>query len=309
MAPLRSQFIRSPAIVTYGGGTFFMRPTFSVRMIATWKDVMTSMYGKVDKVRTDQVFKIQFLLWGAYENLPILFPSYLLNPIYGASVFGNADVPLVIQARNNDRLTFPNVQLTGVPALFLGVEDDLFAAVVEFTALIANGANPEDAGAYFTIDTNAYNDGAFSKANYKRVRYTGAYTGVAGMGIVTPQKGFRVGWKAAFDSVPQDGRGTVDMSVKEFEGSVKFIPVEPTMNQIAAQTQLQGTPLGTLASAAAADFIMSGSNGGPVITLKTAHVAESGFAFDLEPLRNGEMTLETIRNFNGGVPTPIATVA
>lgn len=309
MSVQRSQLVRGPAIATFNGATFFNRADISIRPVAVWKGVETSMYGEVDKAKTDLMIKVNLTLWGAYENLPIIFPAYALNPVMGSSIFGNGDVPLVINARNGDLFTFANAALTKLPDLYLGVDEDLFSAALEFTCLLGNGHNPEDVGAYFTLGNQAFNDGAFSKANYKRTRFTGAWTGVAGFGLVTPQKGFHVGWTLDAKPVPAvDGLGTLDFTVAGFKAAAKFIPIGPTDAQIEAQSLLS-TPMGTLASSGSASFIMTGANGGPAITINGAAMVEHGFEFGIEPLRAGEIALESQRTFNGGVPNPIAIVA
>lgn len=308
MSVLRSQLGRSPGILTFNGGTFFTRQDISNRHVATWKEVITTVYGAQDKVRTDWVIKNNFLLWGAWENLPILFPAYAMGAQIGASVFGNADVPAVIQGTNNDRITYVNSAITKLSGLYLGVDEDLFAAGVEVTSLIGNGKNPEDVSSYIIHDSNAYNEGAFSRANFKRTRFSAAWGAVAGFGAVLAQKGFHIDWALDATPVPVDGLGTVDYTVKGFKGMTKFIPIGPSRAQINAASQLN-TTLGTAASSNAADLAITGSNAGPQITMNSAFMAEHGFEFGIEPLRNGEITLETVRGFNGGVGRAVGTVA
>src|SRR5271165_1896185 len=168
MSVSRSTLTRGPAYLTYSSANFFSEHDLAIRREPAWERVTASMFGPVDAVKQNTVFKIAARMWGAWENLAILFPSYLLSPAAGASEFGTADTPLVIQARNNDKLTFANAQITKVANLRLGVEASLFAADVEWTALLANNTAPEAAGAYTTISTNTYSDAtaAFSKGNF-----------------------------------------------------------------------------------------------------------------------------------------------
>jgi hypothetical protein len=270
------------------------------------------MYGRVDKYVANRVIKIGLQLWGAYENLDLLFPSYIINPTIGASVFGTTDVPWTILARNGDQIVYKNAQITKMGDLFLGVDSELWAANVEITALIANNTAPETANAYYTLSTGqAYADGAFAKTNLLRNRWTSIWTGLAGFSSAFPsQKGIHISWD--FDAKPLncDGYGTVDMTVGEngLLGKCKLIPVGgPTLAQIEAQAAAQGVAIGALLSGISAD--LTHTSGSHSIALKNAAITEHGYMFGVEPLRIGEIGWETTRGFAAGVPAAIATIA
>jgi hypothetical protein len=308
----RASLVRGRGYVNYNGANFFSREKIDVRFAPAWEKVSASMFGPVDKYKKDLVLKIPLKLWGAWENLSILFPSYIMNPIPGTSIFGASDVPLHIQGDNNDYITYTNAQITKVSDLYLGVDSELFAADVEFTALIGNSNNPEDAGAYHTRGTNTYSDGTanFAKTNYKRTRFIGAWGSFAGFSQITPQKGVKVSWAVDTKPVAVDGLGTRDMSIGD-DGVIcqaKLIPIGPTIPQIKAVSQ-EETPHGTLGSAESADLIFTGNGGDPVITLKNACLTDNGLVFDSQDLRVGEATWETTRGFASGVPANVSTVS
>lgn len=317
MALDRTKLTRGPAIVTYGGGTFYTNADILARFGPVWNPVNTSMYGQVDKFIQDRVYKVPLRLWGAWENLSVLFPSYALAPQAGASIFGTSATPLVILARNGDQITYKNAQITKLAGLYLGVDSDLFAADVEFTCIIGNTSgttlySPEDAGAYYaTLTGQTYADNAFAKTNYKRVRFVGAWGALTGFTAVIPQKGFQVSWELDARPLTCDGYGTVDFTVGEntLQGTCKCIPIQPTMAQLEAQTGAQGVQLGTLLSNTSADLTLTGNGGSPVIVLKNAAITEHGYAFGIEPLRMGELTWSTTRGFSANVPQAVSTVA
>src|SRR6185312_4824937 len=107
----RSKLSRGPAIVSYSGDTFYTNADILSRFGPVWNPVNTSMYGQVDKVLVDRIYKIPLRLWGAWENLSVLFPSYAMNPQLGASIFGTTATPLVVLARNGDQITYANAQI------------------------------------------------------------------------------------------------------------------------------------------------------------------------------------------------------
>ena len=308
----RSSLIRGRGYVAYNGANFFCREKIDIKHAPTWEKVSASMFGPVDKYKKDLVGKITLKLWGAWENLSTLFPSYIMNPIPGTSVFGTTDVPLHVQGDNGDYITYTNAAVTKVSDLYLGVDSELFAADVEFTWLIGNTNNPEDAGAYHTRGTNAYSDAtaAFAKTNYKRVRFTAAWGSVSGFTSITPQKGIKCSWVANLKPVVVDGLGTRDMSIGDdgVIGQMKMIPIGPTIAQIKAASQ-EETAHGSLASGDSADLVATGNGGSPVITMKNAYLMENGLVFDATDLRVGEATWETTRGFAGGVPAAVSSVA
>lgn len=310
MGVSRAALSRSTAYVAYNGVFFETKDDINIRHMPTWESVMTSMFGRVDSFKKDCVIKIPLRLWGAYENLSTLFPSYAMNPTPGTSVYGTSDVPLVVQARNNDRITYANTQLTKLVNLYLGVDSDLFAADVEFTALIANNTNPEASGAYHTRDTNAYSDAtaAFAKTNYKRTRFTGAWGAITGFTALVPQKGVSISWELNLRPVPVDGYGTVDMTVIDMVAQARMIPIGPTLAQLKTNSQ-EESAMGTLGSTISADLVLTGANSGPVITLKSAFLKENGLVFGQEPLRVGEALWESTRGFTTGAPNAVGIAA
>lgn len=127
MSLSRATLRGSAAKLTFNGGTFFSKDDIVTQFKIDWKEVLSSVYGRVDFAATGRMITVPFTLWGAYENLASLFPSWLLNPTIGSWVYGTSDLPLVVQGRNDDQLTIHNAQLTKMTDLFLGVNDTLFA--------------------------------------------------------------------------------------------------------------------------------------------------------------------------------------
>src|SRR4051812_14778824 len=126
MALDRTLLTRGPAVVTYGGVSLYTNADILSRFGPVWNPVNTSMYGAIDKTLKDRVYKVNLRLWGAWENLTVLFPSYALAAQAGASIFGTSATPLVILARNGDRITYNNAQITKLANLYLGTDEDLF---------------------------------------------------------------------------------------------------------------------------------------------------------------------------------------
>src|SRR6185312_15019530 len=168
------------------------------------------------------------------------------------------------------------------------------------------------ANAYYTTATGqTYADAAFAKTNFKRVRFTGAWGSIAGFTSIIPQRGFQVSWELDAQPLTCDGLGTVDFTIGEsaLQGTCKCVPIQPTIAELEAEVAAQGVPFGTLLSANVADLTLAGNGGSPVVVLKHAGITEHGYAFGIEPLRQGEIVWSTTRGFTSGVPDAVASVA
>lgn len=307
MSVSRANLGRGPALVTWNGATLFTRDDLVAAHSPVWEPVKSSMHGQTTKFRRDLVIKLNLMLFGVWENLSVLFPSALLNPVIGTSLFGTTDLPLVIQARNNDRITYGNAQITKLGDLYLGVDSELWAAAVEFTCLLKNSTEPEAAGAYFVRDTNSYTDAAFAMTNFKKCRWTGAWTGKTGLTSFIGEKGFSIAWDLDLKPQVVDGYGTVDMFVGEggLVAGCKCVPIGPTQAQI---DTAQGATAanGTLLSTGAADLTLTGTSAS--VVLKAANLVSSSTVFG-QALRVGEAAWETNRSVAAGVASAVATVA
>ncbi len=310
MSIARSQLTRGPAVVSYNSTNYWTRDDIEVQIAPAWRPVLTSMFGEIDKTKHDLVMRIGLKLWGAWENLSTLFPTAYLNPAVGASVFGNSDITLAIQARNGDLFTFTNAALTKMSDLYLGVDSDLFSADVEFTALIGNSNYPETAAAYYTYSAGSYAGDAtygFSKTNFKKTRVTGAWGTNTGFTAIVPKDGFKVSWGLDLRPITVDGYGTVDMTLAGLIATARCIPIGPTPANKETYETAVNQAHGVLLSTGSADLTIDGT--GISVVLKNANMIEDRYNFGLEKLRNGEMAWSTTRGFSAGAPTAVSTVA
>lgn len=312
MSVSRANLIGGPGKVTWNGGTFFSEGDVSASFDAAWQDLVTSHQGIIDKVVTDRVIKVNMKLWGAWENLSILFPSGALNPVVGTRIYGTSDLPLTMVKKTGSAeiITVHNAQITKLSNLYLGIDQNMFSADIEFTGLIKNSGNPEDANAYYTIATTTYADTTFAKTNFSRQRYSAAW-GASPFDAFQAHKGWTVDWEYGLAPEYNANVGTVDMIVTSFVGRASCIPVGATIAQIEARMNFQGTgnPLGSLLSDGDDDLVITGTTPSAVITLKGAAITNWKPVMGATPLLAGQVTWETTRGFSSGTGAAIATIA
>lgn len=310
---------RGSAVVTLNGGTFYTRSDIMAKHSPVLNPEKTSLYGQIDKSRKDLVIKLPLTLFGLWSNLGVLFPSYALNPVVGASIYPATDsaaTPLVIKAKNGDRIAYGNAAITKLFGLYLGVDSEIFAAAVEVSCILRAGFLPTDSGAYFVRDTATYIEPGFSNAAFLKARWTGCWgSGTpnvpTGFGVIVPQKGFNVDWNLDLKPFTVDGYGTVDMTIGEggMIANCKAIGIGPTMAQIDAASAIGTADMGTLLSAVG--YPLTLTSGTHSLVLNNASLIEHTTTFGIERLRVGEVAWETTRGFSGtpAAPAAVATVA
>lgn len=297
-----------PCNVQIGAGPVIghTREAVKPRFVQNRTPVEATLFGKIDQSIVDRWVDIPFRLWGAWQDIATFFPTSYLNPTIGARIYGDADVAIKLHGRDGERITFHNAQMIRMSNLHLGVDAPLFAADVLYRALIKNNANPEDAAAYYTIDSAAFADATFAKTNYKQQRYAGAWAGKTGLTSYAAKEGWDIEWDLDTEPLNINGYGTVDMTLQGLTARLKCIPVETSLANLDAAAAFQLYALGVLLSAGAADHTISGS--GVSVVLKNAGIVEHGAVFGGKELRNGETMWETTRGFAAGVAAALATV-
>ena len=308
MSVNRSTILRSSAKFTFGGGTFYPESAIDIDYAPEFDNVMAWAYGRIDESKKD--FKIPFktTLWGGVENLSILFPAAAMTPVPGTSLC--SDSPLVVHAKNGDRITFHNAFISRLANLYLGIDKNYFAAEVELMALIKGTANPEDANAYFTRDSAAFSDSAFAKSSFQRTRWTAAWFGT-GLTSFEFREGINVSWKldVQYDYSANYGTDNAYIGEQGLVGEVRGIPAA-TVGNIEGKTLGQGVAMGALASSVANDLTLAiGAGTAHSVVLKNAFQAQFAESFDIKKLRAQELLFRTTTGFASGVPAATATVA
>ena len=294
--------------ITWNGGEFWTADDVAIPIQHALVEQRSSMYGRVTKTLGGRMIEISVPLFGLWANIARLFPASILNPTIGSRVFTGADLPMVLHAKNGDRLTIHNVHLTKVADLKLAANQRIFSANAVFTGLLKNNADPEDANSYFTYDTAAYSEGSFAMTTFKARTWTGAWGALTGFTSILTEAGWDVSWEITMEPDVVDGLGVVDMFLTHFWGSASCIPVGPTAAQIEAQQKFQGAGAGIGADAATtSDLVLT--DGTNSVTLKSATLTSTGLVFAPNKKRIGPTSWECTRGFSAGTPQALATTA
>lgn len=314
--------------IAYNGATLWTRGDVMIPLKHNLIEQTSSMYGRQTKTRGGRKIEINLPIYGFWNNLSVLFPSYILGFNPGARIFGSTDVPMVLTAKNGDAIHLSNVQLTKLANLKLKANEQIFSADATFTALVGNNKTVVTAGAAVSGNTNwtsylatptapfycvgtgvTYAEGDFPQANFKSLAWTGAWGSRTGFTNILTQDGWDISWEVKTTDDIVDGIGPVDMFIDQFWASAACIPVGPTLAQLEAGVDFQGTNAAVGADVAADSDSLVLTDGSATITLTKAAMIETGLVFAPAKKRIGKTVWEATQGFTTGAPNPMAVVA
>lgn len=284
MATTRQSIVRGPGTVTYNSVKLFDQGGITAEIDTPTQDVGSSISGRLDTIKTDQVGKVTLTPVGnlSAELLAVLFPSWVRTPAVGRSVFGSADVPLHVSSRAGRKVSFLNAALTRCPELLLSPVKTAFGQA-EFTALLANGKLATDANSLFTEAAATYADGEPPRTGFSGFHYAAT---LGSLSIPDTVDGWTVSVELQLDPVTTDSQGTVDYTLGGVSVTAKCTPLGLSEAQIlGALPALRGRG----ASMAGADDLVIESDGGLKVTLKCASLVTGPLQWGTTTLRAGEL--------------------
>lgn len=303
----RTTIITGPALVTYGGQTFWSKGNIVLKPVFARFAIQTASFGKVDERFVDRRFTITFEPSGRFNDLlaAVLWPYG--GTTLGTSIIGASDKALVIHGRDGVKLTFHNAAITAMPSLRVAVNQTAVGPIT-FTAICAKNTDPTNAAAYYTIASQAYpGDSGFAVADIPTAASDAAW------GVTPPWDAFHTeaGWDISFNMGVQDmtvdGLGTQDLLLTSLDVSAKAAIVGPTVAQVLTAlkpTQAFGTSL------AGDNLVISGQFwGAPNISIANAALVDAECRWGATDKRIGTCEWIATRSITAGTPDPLFTVA
>lgn len=285
MGTTRQSIIRGPGTVTYNSVKLFDQGGITAELDSATQDIESSMSGKLDTIKTDQIGKISLTPVGNVSAalLAILYPSWVRTPVIGKSVFGDTDMPLTITSLAGTKVTFAAAALTKCPELQLSPVKTAFGGC-EFTAVLPNGKLPTDTTSkLYAVATATYSDGEPPRTGLTGLHYAAT---LGDLSIPDTKDGWTVAVELQLNPVTTDSQGTIDYTLGGVNVTAKCTPLGLTEAQIlAALPVLKGRG----ASMAGSDDLVIKAAGGLTATLKCASVVTGPLQWGATELRAGEL--------------------
>jgi hypothetical protein len=298
--------------ISYKGATLWTRADVNIPLKQVLKQQVSAMYGPVTSTREGRFIEFEIPLYGFWANLSVLFPSYILNGIYGARIFGTADTPMVFLFRNGDKLTIINCQLVAFANLKLKAGEQIFSGMAKFVGLIGNNLSPTTPNSYYTLQTGQlYAEGDFPQSNFKSLAWTGAWGSRANWTNILTQDGWDIDWGISFLSPDDlvDGVGPADKFFGSCIPKISAITVGPALADIDAAIDFQGANAAVGADIAADSDALVLTDGTSTISLAKASFIETGIVGGAGKKRIAKSTWMGTLGFTAGAPNAMASVS
>lgn len=316
MATPRNSIIRGPAIVQMGGQSFYTKDDISVNLSVETFVIPCSIGGEVDERILDVMNEITFTPVGAWTTaqLAILFPY--TNPIIGASIYGDTDVPVTIWPLNGkEKIVYTAGAIVKMPSIILSASKTPLGSMT-IRCIGKNNAAWSAADKRFAITaTAAFEDSTFAVSAIPTIPYTLVLAGgAAPWNAIKTQDGITVDFSLTTEPVPVDDEGKVDESIKGLKISAKFIPVGITLTQLMAKFSVQDTGFarGISLNSRAANMTISGpAAGNPLVVLNSMALKTTAQSYSdsASKLRIGEIEFISTRPNGTGAMFSVGVVA
>lgn len=298
-------------MAVFGGANLYPQTEIAWEHSPDFDKVVAWAYGRVDDAKHDLKIPVKMRLWGAYENLSVLFPAAALTPVPGTSLC--SDATLQLWGKNGDKVIFQNAFISKLPDLYIGVDKDVWAADVEFMCLLKTGKAPEDADGYFVRSNTAFTDpGPFAKTNFMRRRCTLVWGTKTGFTSFEMREGVNIGFKydVQYDKSGNWGTDNAFIGDEGLTVELKGIPAGPTLAQSDVLVPGQGVAHGALLSDISADLVATFSGtGSHAVTVKNAGLTKVTEFFDIKKLRSGEHVWRSTTGITAGAAAAVGVVA
>ena len=285
MAVTRQSIIRGPGTVTFGGVNIFDADGITAEIESSTKDVPSSISGKLDTIKTDQIGRISLKPVGnlSEDLLAVLFPAWAQTPAIGHSLFGSADAPLAVASRAGTKVTFAAAALTQCPELKLSPVETAFGQA-QFTALVPNGKLPTDATTkFYTVAAAAYADGEAPRSGLSGFHYAGTF---GQLSIPDTLDGWTVNAELQTEPVISDSQGTIDYTLTGVTVRASCTPLGLSESQLLAALPVLSA---RGASLAGENDLVIASTGGLTVTLKCASLVTGPIQWGATQLRAGQI--------------------
>jgi hypothetical protein len=249
--------------------------------------------GVLDESVFNTPVTIRFTPSAPASDLVALYPHLQGAP--GESLFGAADMPLVLTAANGVRLTFAAVAITQMPDLTLGAALPA-AGTVTFLALGARSLGVTAADRLVILDS-ATMPAAASGTPELSDDYALTWGG-APWAALRSRDGIRVRFALKTAPVLSDANALLDLTLAELAVEVRLVPESPggpAEADLIAALQVQGVAPGRLLSNEAQALTIAGTV--LTVTLPEAQVVRAELDFAGTRPRVGEVVFAAGRAF------------
>jgi hypothetical protein len=302
--------IHGPAIVTFNGVSYYFKTGLKGSIKRTRAKIEVDAFGQIAEVAKDCVVEFTGTPAGSIRAADLAGQMPYTPAMVGQSIFGNTDVPLVVQTINDGAtITWSRGAISKyAPILLSATQGTLYKGEMTFACLMASNFNITSATAWKDITSTAFADATFDSSKVRMAQYTAAWGSTSPYNAMISEDGFTLTPAIATDNISVDNYGIIDMTLKSLTGTAQFKPANLTEAQIDTLVELQGSGAmlpGAAIGDAGQDLVITSSL--LVATLKMAGAVDYQLMYATGKLRAGEVAFGAATTFTSGVPNPLFT--
>jgi hypothetical protein len=240
------------------------------------------------------------------------------NPVPGAGIFTDTDVPAVVHGNDNSLDTHAAAAVEQMPQMIFHPVKTLIGQLklLCLRGHTAGAVNPWSAAN--SLRTFASTGGTFIDATYTNSAavtqdYLLTWGSVTGWSSLDFYDGLTFEPKVEFVDDNVAAHGLFNKRIKSVAGTLRGIPIGLTRTMIDTQLQIQGAGAGRGSSGAAKAYsvTVTGADGKVYLTFPLGQLVKSKLQNGVEQLREGEVAWECLPSLASGVrgayfTTPIA---
>jgi len=237
--------IEGPAVVQYNSVKYYSEGAIAITPETSMRDVVSSMWGRVQKRMTDKIFTVSFTPMGMLNSQAAYWPYTIAN--LGAALAPNPDQDITIWAASGVKIVLKCGVITQCPQLILAADKGPFGPMT----LTAMGALTKATGAAdcmhvitaAAIDSHTLDLSKILTPGYKaELIHVGG--GAEGADLVThtfeSEEGFTFDAGFAINARKTNAYGTVNFKLTDVNPKLTFKPYGPTEAEALAWLNLQG---------------------------------------------------------------------
>lgn len=308
-----------PAIAVWNGYSYYFRDGWKESLKRETFTIETDPDGQIDERLKSQMFEISGRPVGMLSTAGIaaMFPYSVAS--VGKSIFGAADLPLVITtkfggaANTGQTITYPRAALSKLPQLRLQTGDTVFGDIA-FSCIGDATVQPSANNAWNTLVDAAFTDATFDETQIVTDAYSAAY-GASPYDSIGAMAGFEIDIEMKTTPFSADGYGIYDMSLESLTARAKFAPSNLTQAQVYTLLNFQGAGAivpGQSLSKSNTDLVITGSGNGAktlTATIKKAGPKDAGFLYSTKSHRFEVVEFTSKRTFTAGAANALWTLA
>lgn len=313
MPTARSAVKIGPAIVQFGGATFYTKNMLKVETPKKTFLIESDAYGKIDEREDDVITELIFTPVGEWESAALSVLNPHTNPVMGTSLLGASDVPVTVHPLDGaEKIVYAAGFMSSIADIYISANKSPFGQC-KITALGKNNTARSASDKFYTItDPSAFSDTSLSVANIKTVACTAALAGASSpWDAIKSKEGFTIKQTLKAKPIIVDDEGTLDFRLAGYEISVLFAPPDISLAAVLTKLSIQGSGAirGRSLAASAANLTITGpASGDPLIVINNVALKGAPQNYGFDDLRHGNLEFVATRPSGSGTMISVGSV-